>query len=139
MNDDVIDTLEYFKLHFVKDKKAIEHFDKAIEIIEEDSNRKKSIPDAVKNLKYSGEITEYEDDVSTVISSISNGVLISKPRYITPEEANNTKEYVCAICQCNKCLNYGHLFRRKDYINNCITFICSECNLLCNVYFKKNI
>lgn len=41
-NDEIIDTLEYFKLHFVKDKKAVEHFDKAIEIIEADSNRKAS-------------------------------------------------------------------------------------------------
>ncbi len=53
MNDEIIDTLEYFKLHFCKDKKAIEHFDKAIEIIEADSNKKASIVDTIKNLKYS--------------------------------------------------------------------------------------
>lgn len=56
MNDEIINTLEYFKLHFAKDKKAIEHFDKAIEIIEADSNRKASIADTIKNLKYSGEM-----------------------------------------------------------------------------------
>lgn len=55
-NDEIIDTLEYFKLNFAKDKKAIEHFDKAIEIIEEDSNRKASIVDTIKNFKYSGEM-----------------------------------------------------------------------------------
>ena len=49
-NDDVIDTLEYFKLNFAKDKKAIEHFDKAIEIIEADSNRKASIAEAVNKI-----------------------------------------------------------------------------------------
>ena len=55
-NDEIIDTLEYFKFNFAKNKKAIEHFDKAIEIIEGDSNRKASIVDAVKNLTYSGEM-----------------------------------------------------------------------------------
>ncbi len=55
-NDEIIDTLEYFKLTFAKDKKAIEHFNKAIEIIEGDSSEKVSIADAFKNLTYSGEM-----------------------------------------------------------------------------------
>lgn len=57
MNDEIIDTLEYFKLNFAKDKKAIEHFNKAIEIIEGDNSKKESTAEAIKRkLKYSDEI-----------------------------------------------------------------------------------
>ena len=49
-NDEVIDTLEYFKLHFANTGKARECFDKAIEIIEAESNRKASIAEAVNKI-----------------------------------------------------------------------------------------
>lgn len=55
MNDEIIDTLEYFKLNFAKDKKAIEHFDKAIEIIEADT-KSKDIQNEIRNLTYTGEL-----------------------------------------------------------------------------------